>query len=417
MQVLADPGDDIATVHVLHRLASEQPSVLVVAIAPDQRTTPAVIWAILRALGKRAAHLRVTPSWTDAERWLAAHGIRELILLRAHHLTRESCRALHDAAGRAGVDELVLVTNSGEHSWPRQYVRKLTRTADILERTREPGRAAREPTWSGPAVPRSHPLRLRFDCLQGLAPADFQRVDALLNATSTSVDGWLSSRPRPTELELQAMTSVLLQASDPNQAHVRQCATTFALWRAGHAVPNTTHSTRNLGLDDAGGAEVLGYTDARAGARELAALLTGLTPDLLDLIGGDQITDDSVLGHAVPKAVRPVLRALPRSTGPIFPRPAHQRRDRITPRGMTEDGDPTVGILARLLSGRATSVSASEIPEPAREHLESLVDQRILDHRRGMYRASHVALYSTFRIASPPHASTDISVRQTTDNP
>lgn len=162
-------------------------------------------------------------------------------------------------------------------------------------------------------------------------------------------------------------------------------------------------------------AQVLAFTDARAGARELATLLTGLAPDLLDLVAGDQITDESVLGLIAPEPLRPVLRALARATGPIFPRPAQHQRSRADAREAAETRDPLIAILMPLLSGRANSINVGGIPESVRERLEHLVDERILDRRRNVYRASHVALHSSFRLTSAPPASTDIRMRQLTD--
>ena len=95
VDVIVDRDDDVATVRAIHRLAAEQTTVLAVAVAPDWRTTPAVIWAILRALGKTITRLAaVTPTLADAERWLIAHGIKELVVLGARHLTSPITRDL-----------------------------------------------------------------------------------------------------------------------------------------------------------------------------------------------------------------------------------------------------------------------------------------------------------------------------------
>ena len=53
VDVIVDRQDDVATTRAIHRLAAEQPTVLALSIAPDTRAGPGVIWAILRALGKR----------------------------------------------------------------------------------------------------------------------------------------------------------------------------------------------------------------------------------------------------------------------------------------------------------------------------------------------------------------------------
>ena len=57
VDVIVDRDDDIATVKAIHSLAVRQRGVLVIHIAPATREEPAVVWAILRALGKRIERL------------------------------------------------------------------------------------------------------------------------------------------------------------------------------------------------------------------------------------------------------------------------------------------------------------------------------------------------------------------------
>jgi len=91
VDVIVDRNDDIATVRAIHRLAADHLEVLAINIAPDSRAAAAVNWAILRALGKRTDNLgNHTPQRSDAETWLRAHRIAEIIVLRAHHLV--DCR-------------------------------------------------------------------------------------------------------------------------------------------------------------------------------------------------------------------------------------------------------------------------------------------------------------------------------------
>lgn len=416
--VLLDQNDDVNDVRALHHLAARHPTVLVVTLAPDHRTAPAIVWSILRALGKRTASLQgATPEWSDAERWLAAHGIRELIVLRAQHLTDTRYRDLLETAARAAVDELVLITNDDDRrAWREGEHRTLTTTATLLERARRPDHSPSSRTsarW--PVVPRSHPLRLRFDCLHTLRPADFQRVDALLNATLRSTETWLRAHPQPHPDELQDLLSVVLQADNPEQAHIRRCATALALCRAGLAMPNAEpRAIPELQLDVSQSREVHAYTEPRAGGRHLAELLTGLQPELLKLVGGDQLTDRSILGHKVPASTSPVLRAITKATGPIFPRATPSRA--VTPPAGSQvqaSRDPVAAMLAQLLEGRARYISRAELTAATRRQLDELVGLRILNAHRGTYRASHVALFSSFQTASPPPASTDNSMRQT----
>jgi hypothetical protein len=64
---------------------------------------------------------------------------------------------------------------------------------------------------------------------------------------------------------------------------------------------------------------MLSYTNAAASAHLLAALTTGLEPDLLALITGDQLTSTEIAGPPVSERMRPALRALSHHDGPLFP--------------------------------------------------------------------------------------------------
>ena len=84
--------DDIATVKAIHALAARKPGVLAVSIVPGVRSETEVIWAILRALGKRIDQLapNIKVWWIDAERWLTAHRINEIAVLCAQHLDQRT---------------------------------------------------------------------------------------------------------------------------------------------------------------------------------------------------------------------------------------------------------------------------------------------------------------------------------------
>ena len=164
VDVLVDPHDDVATTRAIHCLATEQSRVLAVSVAPDERTVPAVVWAILRALGKRTDKLpdKTQPDWHQAKSWLRAHLINELIVLRAQHLKPAFQQALTDLAEQTS-STMTLV-----YSGPGSTHRQATITLDqLLERPRTtPEPEPRSSPW--PRIPRSHPWRLRYDCAQTL---------------------------------------------------------------------------------------------------------------------------------------------------------------------------------------------------------------------------------------------------------
>jgi hypothetical protein len=177
VDVLVDRDDDVATIQAIHRLATDHSTMLAATIAPDWRSDRAVTWAILRALGKRFDLLGdLAPDWGHAERWLVAHHIRELIILRAQHLTADHTEHLIRMGDRADI-AVVFV-----HS-PRSAAPSATLTpSELLARPRRPsGPPPDTPTW--PMIPRSHPWRLRTDCARQLSRKEFQRVDRLLVAT------------------------------------------------------------------------------------------------------------------------------------------------------------------------------------------------------------------------------------------
>jgi hypothetical protein len=106
VDVIVDPGDDVATMRAIQELAAREPAVLAVSIAPDSRSSPALVWAILRALGKRVEYLertRVKVFWEDAVRWLVAHRIAEVVVLCAQHLRGGTAEELELHVRRLGI--------------------------------------------------------------------------------------------------------------------------------------------------------------------------------------------------------------------------------------------------------------------------------------------------------------------------
>jgi hypothetical protein len=318
VDVLVDPHDDVGTTRAIHRLATEQPSVLAVSVAPDERTPPAVVWAILRALGKRTDKLtdKTQPDWYQARSWLRAHLINELIVLRAQHLKPAFQQALTDLAEQTS-SRITFV-----YSGPDSTHHQATITLDqLLKRPRTtPQPEPRSPPW--PTIPRSHPWRLRYDCAQTLNRDSFRRVDSLLSATYNTLDRWLTAHHRHTPEDLSRAVSVMRIAHDPNQRHLRHCATTVLLHSRGITAvaptrrPFTPRTPTTAEIDHA-----LAYTNVPHAGYALAEKLTGLPDALLGLILGDQVTDTSIIGCAVPDRARPVLRILYTGNFPVLRKP------------------------------------------------------------------------------------------------
>jgi hypothetical protein len=378
VDVLVDRDDDVATTKAIHRLATDHSTVLAATIAPDWRSDRAVTWAILRALGKRTDLVGdLAPDWMHAERWLVAHQVRELIILRAQHLTAAQTEHLVRMGDRADI-ALVFIHSPCSAAPPAT----LTPSELLARPRRSSGPPPDTPTW--PVIPHSHPWRLRNDCARQLSRDEFRHVDELLFATHRALEEWLRAHRRPTQRRLGDAIRVLRTAHDPNQRHVRQCAIIVALQSAGYKPPRWTQSTRRAReLTDHDVDEVLGYTSANHGAFLLAKRLTGLSRDLLDLVLGDQVTDDEILGYTVPPRAQPILRALPSWSTPVIspprahaakPPPRRPSTSAAAPRPRRADPN-----LAVLFSGRSRWVAIDDIPEADRHEYTRLHEHRVLD--------------------------------------
>ena len=147
VDVIVDRDDDIATVKAIRALAAREPGVLAVSIVPGVRSETEVIWAILRALGKRIDQL--TPNikvwWIDAERWLTAHRINEIAVLCAQHLDERMIDELKAHVCRRLGIALALIYGRPT----RAAAAPVTDLGDYLARKRDPppgGDQAERPT-------------------------------------------------------------------------------------------------------------------------------------------------------------------------------------------------------------------------------------------------------------------------------
>lgn len=395
--MIVDPRDDVATIRAIHDLAAREPAVLAVNIAPDSRSSPAVVWAILRALGKRVEYLertRVKVFWEDAVRWLAAHRIAEMVVLCAQHLRGGTAQELELHATRLRI-ALTLVYG-GRVRTPREAT---TTLGAFLARPRRPppaGRVARG--W--PRVPRSHPLRLRYDCKQRLSPDEFARVDQLLVGSLKTLGAWRWSYGYVTRWQVARVLPVVSAADDPEQAHVRRCGAELALLGAGIPVPRTRplrlwgRSLTNAQID-----AVRAHTSPWVAGYVLAELVTGLPAELLGLIGGDQISEKAILGCPVPERARAVLRALGDRHEPVLAPPAGAVAEPppATRGDWTSPDRAFAAAVGWILRSPGATVPAGEMPAAVRARFEQLRAEKIVELKRGAYRASAIALYSSYR--------------------
>jgi len=153
-----------------------------------------------------------------------------------------------------------------------------------------------------------------------------------------------------------------------------------------------------------------GYTNPARAGYQLAKLITGLPDELLALIGHDQITADAILGCLVPQPARSILRAIKERHEPVLdipwpdpPQPGEDsaKRNLATQEPLAVERDFATA-LGSLLRGRSVPIPSHELPRPVRSRFETLRSDGILDRRYRAYRASHIALYSSFRSTTPP---------------
>jgi hypothetical protein len=423
VDVIVDRQDDIATVRAIHALAARAPGVLAVSIVPGLRSETEVVWAILRALGKRIDQLapNIKVWWSDGERWLAAHHITEIAVLCAQHLDERMIDELKaHVCRRLGIAVALIYGRA-----PRGRPAAVTDLGAYLARKRDlpPAGDQAEP-W--PQVPRSHPLRFRYDCWRGLEPEQFARVERRLFGCMTMLGGWCRSTDPSYLSEIERAFRVLVAADDPELAYVRRCGAELALLT--HQIPTLPAAPLSLRPHPVPARKidaVHAYTNPARAGYHLARMVTGLPDELLALIGYEQITDQTILGCPVPEAARPILRAIEERHEPVldipWPDPAEQGEDPAARDIVTEE-PPAIErdfatALGSLLRGRSVRMPCRELSWPVRSRFDALRADGILDRRCRVYRASHIALYSSFRVDDPADLGTDKRLGRSTDNP
>ena len=274
-----------------------------------------------------------------------------------------------------------------------------------------------------PQVPRSHPLRFRYDCWRELDPERFARVERRLFGCMTMLGGWCRSAEPSRLAEIARAYRVLIEADDPELAYIRGCGSELALMT--HQIPALSAAPLPLCAHAVTAREIdalHGYTNPARAGYELAKLITGLPDELLALIGYDQITDDEILGCPVPQAARPILGAIEERHEPVLDIPWPDPGD---PDSNPVDGNVAIEepwaverdyatALGSVLRGRSVRVPCRELSRAVRSRFETLRSDGILDRHYRVYRASHIALYGSFRVDSAPDPRTDKRVIRST---
>jgi hypothetical protein len=71
--------------------------------------------------------------------------------------------------------------------------------------------------------------------------------------------------------------------------------------------------------------------------------------------------------------------------------------------------------LGQLLHGRNARIPCRDLSRRVRSQFEALRADGILDRRYRVYRASHIALYGSFRLNEPADPSADKRLGRSTD--
>jgi len=411
--VIVDPEDDLATTRAIHELAAREPAVLAVSIAPDSRTSAAIVWAILRSLGKRVEQLQRNPVevwWSDAERWLNAHDIGEVAVLCAQHLDGTLVEMLKWRLIQLEITPILVYGGAVQNQPPA------TTTLNAWLAGEHRRAASRDAPKGWPCVPRSHPLRFRYDCAQQLAPAEFARVDAILNSSFLTMRDWRSQRVSPNRREIVSALRLISAAPNPEQAYIRRAGAEMALIVDKIPIPRfrpLNVRARPLTAEQIDAAHA--YTNPATAGYHLAKLITGLSDDMLLLVGGDQITDDAILQCAVPDRARPILRALDDGYDGILDVPWGPPPEPIDE--ASQANNDFAATLAALLRGRSTRVATDDVPLPMRPGLEQLQAAGVLDLSNGAYQASRAALFSSYVLPAAPVCARDDTTDDLRDFP
>jgi hypothetical protein len=274
-----------------------------------------------------------------------------------------------------------------------------TLDAYLARDRRQPDACSRAQPW--PRVPRSHPLRFRYDCRRQLTRDEFAHVERLLIASTRRLRGWRSA-PRGT---LERAFAVVSAAEDPEQAHIRRCGAELALIGDHIPVPTPLPLTAR---PDAATAEridaIRAYTDPATACHDLARLITGLPDWLLALTAADQITDRTILGCPVPDAACSILRAIDKQQHPVIQvayNTVLDPIDKIERPEPTADEKHFAAALRWLLRGRGARIPARILSTDAHKRFDALRADDILEWRHREYQASSIALYSSFREQQP----------------
>lgn len=405
VDIVVDRTDDVANVHALQSLAHSSPTVLTIAIPPGFAVPPGpglLAAEILWALGKRRSTRWKDPNTSqgDADVWLRANQIRELVILQAQHLPANAPHHLTPWAEIRDIDIALLYCGANLHVQP-------TTTIDaFLNRPRRPAAAERPP----PAWPRIEEVDLldyRTQCLRQLSDAEYRRVDRAYHGSATRIRWFFDGWRRASRDELGRAVAFASATEDDELRDILMNGALAGLVTLGRALPETPpirppfepHRVSQQQLT-----EFLEDINPWRAAIRFLRHWTHLSDRRLSVLGSEQFTATTVAGIEFPDEMRPIFRAVIRSGTTdhpwtpfsgglwvstqrwIVPETDPRIDETDTPRSEASYTDPpelVAQILSRALAGPFRrghwAISRQKIPRSIRQGIRDLRQRGILD--------------------------------------
>ena len=403
VDILVDRTDDVANVHALQRLAHSCTTVLTVAIPPGIVMPPGTALGaaeIVWALGKRRSTRwrDPAPRQGDADIWLRANQIRELVILQAQHLPANALDQLRPWAEMRDLDIALLYCGADLQAQPT-----ITLEA-FLNRPRRPA-AAEKPAPKWPRIEAVDLLDYRAQCFSQLSDAEYRRVDRAFHGSATRIRWFFDSSRSASRDELGRAVAFAAATEDDELRDILMNGARAGLLTLGRALPDRPpiqppfepHPVSQQQLT-----EFLEDINPWRAAIRFLRHWTHLSDRRLSVIGAEQITATTVAGIEIPYEMRPIFRAvIPSGTDARPWQPFSGGVWVSTQRWITPETDPQIDddeprskatytdrpeLVAKILSGGLTrahwAISRENIPRAIRADVKELCERGILD---GLY--------------------------------
>lgn len=397
VDILLDRTDDVATVHALQRLARSCPSVLAVAVPPGATIAPGaglgaseIVWA----LGKRPSSRwkDTSPTQRDADLWLKALQIRELIILQAQHLPANALDHLRPWAEMRDLDLALLYCGPDLHVQP-------TTTIEVLLHRPRRRSAVEKPAIPWPRIEEVDLLDYRTQCFCQLADAEYRRVDRAFHGSASRIRWFFDDWSRASRSELGRATALASATEDDQLRDILMNGALAGLLTLGRALPEAPPVQRPFAPHPVSRQQLTEFLEDinpwRAAIRFLRHW-THLSDRRLSLVGPEQITATTVAGIEIPEEIRPTFRAVIAGgtddhswspfSGGVWVSTQRWIAPEIDP--PIDDADKPLSeatyadrpeLVARILSGALTRAAHWAI---SRQKIPPSIDQDILELRQ-----------------------------------